>query len=101
MSSAEGDNNNVPEAQDGEALQALFAKQCDKDGLMTKQMLKGIPAIQELLVRVCVLRYNVGVGGGGDVGPVMNTLCSRITPRKNKMQDTTYHMILRSMNYMQ
>jgi hypothetical protein len=53
-SSSETDDD-APEAQDGEALQALFAKQCDKDGLMTKQMLKAVHAIQELLVRLCLL----------------------------------------------
>lgn len=39
-------------ADDGEALQALFASHCDKDGLMTKTTLEtDISAIQELLVR--------------------------------------------------
>lgn len=37
-------------ADDGEALQALFEKQCDKDGLMTKASLVSIPMIADLLV---------------------------------------------------
>lgn len=37
------------EADDGEALQKLFAKQCDGDGLMTKSALRATPAIKELL----------------------------------------------------
>ena len=37
-------------ANDGEALQALFEKQCDKDGLMTKKSLVSIPMIADLLV---------------------------------------------------
>lgn len=42
-------------AQDGEALQTLFAKQCDDDGLMTMDTLKKVPAIAELLVSCCYL----------------------------------------------
>jgi hypothetical protein len=87
--SSEGDNNNDNNVPDGEDLQALFAKHCDKDGLMTKQMLKGIPAIQELLVCVvCICCFCVFVFLCFCVlyttqnGPVMNTLCSRITPQK-------------------
>lgn len=45
-------SSDAPSAHDGEALQALFNTQCDKDGLMTKQMLAQVPAIQELLVRI-------------------------------------------------
>lgn len=37
-------------ADDLEALQALFAKECDVDGLMSKASLEAIPAIAELLV---------------------------------------------------
>ena len=37
-------------ADDGEALQALFEKQCDGDGLMTKKSLVSIPMIADLLV---------------------------------------------------
>lgn len=36
-------------AEDGEALQALFSKFCDADGLMTKTTVKAVPAIAELL----------------------------------------------------
>lgn len=36
-------------AGDGDALQALFEKQCDKDGLMTKKSLVSIPLIDNLL----------------------------------------------------
>lgn len=46
-----------PKAHDGEALQHLFHKQCDEDGLMTKSMLMTVPAIQELLVCNVVLGY--------------------------------------------
>lgn len=60
MSSSSPEADDVPEAQDGEALQALFAKQCDKDGLMTKQMLMAVPVIQELLVRAAI-RGHLGV----------------------------------------
>lgn len=37
-------------ADDNEALRALFEKQCDQDGLMTKKSLVSIPMIEELLV---------------------------------------------------
>jgi len=37
-------------ADDGDALQALFLKFCDVQGLLTKDALKKIPAISELLV---------------------------------------------------
>ena len=41
-------------ADDGEALQSLFANYCDQDGLMTKETLASqISAIRELLVCVC------------------------------------------------
>ena len=41
-------------ADDGEALQSLFANYCDQDGLMTKETLATqISAIRELLVCVC------------------------------------------------
>ena len=38
------------EAEDLEALQALFTKYCDKEGLMTKDGVKKIPPIAVLLV---------------------------------------------------
>ena len=46
-------------AGDGDALQALFEKQCDKDGLMTKKSLVSIPLIDNLLV--CSKNSNVCV----------------------------------------
>jgi len=36
-------------AGDGGALQALFSKRCDSDGLMTKETLSSLPAIMDLL----------------------------------------------------
>ena len=53
MAKAEDD---YVKADDWEALQALFASHCDKDGLMTKSTLeKDISAIQELLVSTSFL----------------------------------------------
>ena len=40
------------EAEDGEAVQALFEKYCDDDGLMTKAAVKAVPSITDLLVRI-------------------------------------------------
>lgn len=40
----------VVTAKDGEALQSLFSKQCDDDGLMTMDTLKKVPVIADLLV---------------------------------------------------
>lgn len=45
------DTADAPPAQDLEALQALFAKYCDKQGLMTMADVRKVPAIAELLVR--------------------------------------------------
>lgn len=42
----------MSEPQDGEALQSLFAKQCDPDGLMTKTALAQVPSIADLMVRL-------------------------------------------------
>lgn len=36
-------------AGDGNALQAMFSKRCDSDGLMTKETLSNLPAIMDLL----------------------------------------------------
>jgi len=50
------DNDDVPkadefvEAEDLEALQALFSKYCDAEGLMTKDAVMKVPAIAELMV---------------------------------------------------
>lgn len=43
------------EAEDFEALQVLFSKYCDKEGLMTKKAVMKIPAIADLMVRCCEL----------------------------------------------
>jgi hypothetical protein len=40
------------EAEDLEALQTLFSKYCDSEGLMTKLSVMQIPAISELMVRL-------------------------------------------------
>ena len=45
------DEDMFVEAQDLDALQQLFSKYCDKEGLMSKQNLEQIPAIAQLLVR--------------------------------------------------
>ncbi len=45
---------NYVKADDSEALRALFEKQCDQDGLMTKNALVSIPMIEELLVSFVV-----------------------------------------------
>jgi hypothetical protein len=39
------------EAEDLEALQTMFSKYCDSEGLMTKLSVMQIPAISELMVR--------------------------------------------------
>lgn len=41
------------EAENFEALQRLFSKFCDKEGLITKKAVMMIPAIADLMVRVC------------------------------------------------
>ena len=51
LMAAEGEE--YPAASDGEALQSLFAKNCD--GLMTEAELTSVPAIKEMLVRVTML----------------------------------------------
>jgi hypothetical protein len=50
---AGGENNSLEfvEAQDLEALQTLFSKYCDGEGLMNKVSVLQIPAIAELTVR--------------------------------------------------
>ena len=47
----------MSEPQDGEALQSLFAKQCDPDGLMTKTALAQVPSIADLMVRLPTLFF--------------------------------------------
>jgi len=73
------DAENIVKADDGAALQGLFASHCDEDGLMTKATLQtDISAIKELLVRTgtvtvyrfdkmqcnamyCIILYYIGV----------------------------------------
>ena len=43
-------------ASDLEAVQALFSRECDADGLMTKATLEAIPAIAEMLGEGDLLR---------------------------------------------
>jgi hypothetical protein len=72
------------EAEDLEALQTLFSKYCDSEGLMTKVVVMQIPAIAELMVRVVFLPrvhaqqllYLQGL-------VCDDKKCSRITPRYN------------------
>ena len=45
------------EAEDFEALQILFSKHCDKEGLITKNAVMEIPAIAELIVRFLFCQY--------------------------------------------
>lgn len=62
MTTYDNDGSNASfyvKADDGEALQALFLRHCDKEGLMTKDVLQTeISAIRELLVRLFVLYGN-------------------------------------------
>ena len=53
-----GDSDEVEfvSASDLEAVQALFAKECDADGLMTKSALEKVPAIAEMLAEGDLLR---------------------------------------------
>jgi hypothetical protein len=45
-----GDSSFFSQAQDLESLQSLFARYCDKQGLMTRSALRKVPAIADLLV---------------------------------------------------
>ena len=51
MQQAKEDGDFV-EAEDLPAIQALFNKYCDEDGLMTKSALAGVPVFAEMLVRI-------------------------------------------------
>lgn len=53
-----GDSDEVEfvSASDLEAVQALFAKECDADGLMTKSALEKVPALAEMLAEGDLLR---------------------------------------------
>ena len=45
-------NAEYPDASDGEALQALFSKFCNGEGLMTEDVVRNVPAIKDMLVSV-------------------------------------------------
>ena len=47
---ASPDDLERPPASDGEALQSLFSRHCDSDGLMTEQQLRAVPSLEDLLV---------------------------------------------------
>jgi hypothetical protein len=49
LQAAEGED--FVEAEDLEALQELFTKYCDSEGLMTRTSVMQLPAITELMVR--------------------------------------------------
>jgi hypothetical protein len=51
MSLGASEKDEFVEAEDLEALQTLFSKYCDSEGLMTKLSVMQIPAISELMVR--------------------------------------------------
>ena len=57
LASSDEDSEFV-EAEDFEALQVLFSKYCDKEGLMTKNAVEKVPAIADLLVS-CVCRKRI------------------------------------------
>ena len=64
------------EAEDLPAIQSLFNKYCDKDGLMTKKALAKMPPFEEMLVSIVL---NAGV----QAWPRKNLIySSRITPRQ-------------------
>lgn len=50
-SDANGETNEIEfvKADDLEALQSLFSRECDEDGLMTKAAIEAVPAIAELV----------------------------------------------------
>lgn len=54
-----------PEASDLEALQRLFTKYCDKEGLMTKTSVTQVPAIAALMVRPQTLDWKSFFFGNG------------------------------------
>jgi hypothetical protein len=49
-SSPSSESSEYPPASDGEAIQILFAKHCDSDGLMAEDQLRNVPAIRDMLV---------------------------------------------------
>ena len=50
-------NVEYPEASDGEALQALFSKFCNGEGLMTEDVLRNVPSIKDMLVSIYTYIY--------------------------------------------
>ena len=48
-----------PPASDGEALQSLFAKHCNDEGLMTEREMRNVPAIKDMLVRASFFIYYI------------------------------------------
>ena len=50
-SSTSSSSVEYPPASDGEALQSLFAKHCNDEGLMTEREMRNVPAIKDMLVR--------------------------------------------------
>ena len=48
-------NAEYPDASDGEALQALFSKFCNGEGLMTEDVVRNVPAIKDMLVSICMI----------------------------------------------
>ncbi|KAL3812034.1 hypothetical protein ACHAXA_008940 [Cyclostephanos tholiformis] len=55
-SSMEEDAMEYPPASDGEAIQMLFARHCDVEGLMTLDDVRNVPAIRAMLERGDLLR---------------------------------------------
>jgi len=51
-------NAEYPDASDGEALQALFSKFCNGEGLMTEDVVRNVPAIKDMLVSVYISIFN-------------------------------------------
>jgi len=50
-------NAEYPDASDGEALQALFNKFCNGEGLMTEDVVRNVPAIKDMLVSIYTFIY--------------------------------------------
>jgi hypothetical protein len=71
------------EAEDLEALQTLFSKYCDSEGLMTKLSVMQIPAISELMVRVLCAPVPLFICFRLVCD---DTKCSRITPRQCRIK---------------
>jgi hypothetical protein len=72
------------EAEDLEALQTLFSKYCDSEGLMTKLSVMQVPAISELIVRILFAPVPLFIFSFYSVCD--DTKCSRITPRQCRIK---------------